>query len=279
MHGQARGEHRLDSFVGTAADLGYIDLRSAALPGLPIVSNALVNLDSTRLRSLVTGPGYLPEGLPELREKVAEYYSEMDLPTTADQILITSGAQQRLRVLVRATLETRTPVLIEEPSFRGAIETLRSEGARLRHEFAQRAVQQGVSVLPGPTFSSIDHLDEHHPNQLRRRAHRNYRRGCPTCCSMGGILTRAIIRSWTLARRMASIFPVDSCCAPSEPTPRHDRSGHGHWPPRIPAGVARLPQELLSHRQPLETYRCIRHVTPLTVCCNDVTKRRSHTRR
>ncbi|MFD9670229.1 PLP-dependent aminotransferase family protein [Rhodococcus sp. NPDC059968] len=131
VRGQVRGEHRLDTFVGFAANLDHIDLRSAALHGLPIVADVVGNLDSPQLRSLVPGHGYLPEGLPDLREKVADYYTKMDLPTTADQILITSGAQQGLRVLVRALLEAGTPVLIEEPSFRGAIETLRSEGARL----------------------------------------------------------------------------------------------------------------------------------------------------
>lgn len=131
VHGQVRGDHRLNSFVGSVADVGYIDLRSAALHGLPIVADSVANLDMTELGSLVTGHGYLPEGLPALRSAVAKYYSEMGLPTAGEQILVTSGAQQALRVLVRALVEAGSPVLIEEPSFRGAIETLRSEGARV----------------------------------------------------------------------------------------------------------------------------------------------------
>lgn len=131
VRGQVRGEHRLGSFVEASAELGHVDLRSAALPGLPLVADTVESLDSAQLRTLLTGHGYLPEGLPDLRNKIAGYYSAMNLPTIADQVLVTSGAQQGLRVLLRALLETGTPVLIEEPSFRGAIETLRSEGARL----------------------------------------------------------------------------------------------------------------------------------------------------
>jgi DNA-binding transcriptional MocR family regulator len=62
---------------------------------------------------------------------VAGYYTDLGLPTTGDQVIITSGAQQALRLVATALLEPGAAVLIEEPSFRGAIEVLRSAGARL----------------------------------------------------------------------------------------------------------------------------------------------------
>lgn len=125
-----RGDDRLSSFV--AEPLAQrIDLRSAALPGLPMVAEELNYVDDARLRSLVMTHGYLPVGLPELREAVAGYYSDLGLPTTPEHILVTSGAQQALRLTAALFVRPGAPVLVEEPSFRGAIESLKSLGGRL----------------------------------------------------------------------------------------------------------------------------------------------------
>ncbi len=130
MHGSPRGDHRLESFSASARP-DEIDLRSAALPGLAFVADEFSALDRASVSSLVSSHGYIPGGLPELRTAIAGYYSEMGLPTTVDEILVTSGAQQALRILIETLLESGTPVLAEEPTFRGAIETLRSVGARI----------------------------------------------------------------------------------------------------------------------------------------------------
>jgi len=126
----ARGDDRLSSFV---ADAGTerVDLRSAALPGLPMVADELNFVDGARLRSLVMTHGYLPLGLPELREAIAGYYSDLGLPTTVDHILVTSGAQQALRLTASLFIRPGAPVLVEEPSFRGAIESLKALGGQL----------------------------------------------------------------------------------------------------------------------------------------------------
>lgn len=86
---------------------------------------------SCRCRLRGDGSTYLPAGLPQLRHAVAGYYTDLGLPTTYEQIMITSGAQQALRLVATALLEPGSVVLIEEPSFRGAIEVLRSAGAQL----------------------------------------------------------------------------------------------------------------------------------------------------
>jgi DNA-binding transcriptional MocR family regulator len=127
-HTQIRGDDRLRSFLTTPPP---IDLRSAALSGLDLVTEEIDRLSGADLRDLVGTHGYLPAGLPALRRAVAGYYADLGLPTTEDQIVITSGAQQALRLVATALLEPGAPVLIEEPSFRGAIEVLRAAGARL----------------------------------------------------------------------------------------------------------------------------------------------------
>lgn len=136
-HAGVRGDDRLAQYASvTLAET--LDLRSAALPGLPLVLEEFNRLGSTDLARLVPSHGYLPGGLPELRDAVAHYYTELGLPSAGEQILVTSGAQQALRLVATALLEPGATVLVEEPTFRGAIEVLRGVGARL------------VPVLPRP---------------------------------------------------------------------------------------------------------------------------------
>ena len=69
---------------------GVIDLAHAAPAAPPQVPAAFAAaLDD--LPRLLPGHGYHPQGLPELRARVAERYTERGLPTTAEQVLITSG--------------------------------------------------------------------------------------------------------------------------------------------------------------------------------------------
>lgn len=162
-HTLARGDDRLRSFRSTpgqeasapVAPDAVIDLRSAAPPGLAMVSAEVDRLRDARLHELIGTHGYFPGGIPELRMAVADYYSELGLPTTPEQILITSGAQQALRLAATTLLEPGATVLIEEPSFRGAIEVLRSVGAHL------------VGVPSGPAGIDIAALrravDRHRP--------------------------------------------------------------------------------------------------------------------
>jgi DNA-binding transcriptional MocR family regulator len=145
-HTLARGDDRLRSFMSLTNPVGPIDLRSAALSGLDLVSEEIDWLSGHDLRELVGTHGYLPSGLPELRESVAGYYTDLGLRTTAEQILITSGAQQALRLVASSLLEPGSAVAIEEPSFRGAIEVLRSMGAQL------------IPVPSGPRGIDVDAL-------------------------------------------------------------------------------------------------------------------------
>lgn len=142
----SRGDDRLRSFVGEQQVHDRIDLRSAALPGLPMVADEFDSIDGSRTRELVAGHGYIPAGLAELRLAVADYYSELGLPTTPEHILITSGAQQALRLAAAAFISPGATVLVEEPTFRGAIESLKALGARL------------VGVPSGPDGIDVDHL-------------------------------------------------------------------------------------------------------------------------
>jgi DNA-binding transcriptional MocR family regulator len=141
----SRGGDRLRSFLSEKMP-DRIDLRSAALPGLPMVADEFNSVDSSRTRELVAGHGYIPAGLIELRHAIAGYYTDLGLPTTPEHILVTSGAQQALRLAAAVFVGPGSTVLVEEPTFRGAIESLRSLGATL------------VSVASGADGVDVDDL-------------------------------------------------------------------------------------------------------------------------
>ena len=75
--------------------------------------------------------GYVPQGLPQLRQAIAEYYTRIGLRTMPEQILVTSGAQQAIGLLATLLLQRGDIVLLENPTFFGAIDTFRAAGAHL----------------------------------------------------------------------------------------------------------------------------------------------------
>jgi DNA-binding transcriptional MocR family regulator len=129
-HAAARGDDRLGSFAHERTP-ARIDLRSAAVPALPLVGEMIERQAAADFADTLTTHGYVPAGLPILRAAIADYYRRLGLPTEAAQILVTSGAQQAIRLVAQALVEPGDTVLMEEPTYRGAIEVMRSAGVRL----------------------------------------------------------------------------------------------------------------------------------------------------
>ncbi len=74
---------------------------------------------------------YLPQGWPALRQSVAHQYTRQGIPTGEDQILITNGAQQAISLLASLYLQPGDSVLLENPTYFGALDAFRQVGARL----------------------------------------------------------------------------------------------------------------------------------------------------
>lgn len=85
----------------------------------------------TSLSSLSTTPGYYPTGLPALREAIAARFEQIGLPTTPEQILVTNGAHQAVALLVELLVTPGAPVVVEQLTYPGALDTLRFAGATL----------------------------------------------------------------------------------------------------------------------------------------------------
>ncbi|AJF63903.1 PLP-dependent aminotransferase family protein [Streptomyces vietnamensis] len=124
-------EGRLVSFNARSGGSGTADLSSGALPGLGAVGEAVGALTHGDLGALLGDDGYHPYGIPALREGIAAYYRAAGVATEAGQILVTSGSQQAVWLVVQALVEPGDTVVVENPTYRGALEALRARGARL----------------------------------------------------------------------------------------------------------------------------------------------------
>jgi DNA-binding transcriptional MocR family regulator len=103
---------------------GGIDLRGAYWIGtddLPADAFDLRDDESFRLRD--EHHGYYPAGLPQLREAIARHLTDSGLPTTADQVLVTTGAQQAMSLVAQLFVERGDTVVLEEITFPGALTT------------------------------------------------------------------------------------------------------------------------------------------------------------
>jgi len=125
---QGRTGGRLFSFTSAPGDV--IDLSTGSLPASPVAVEVL-GRPRQELADYLDTDGYFPAGLPVLRQAIADQYTRDGLPTRPQQILVTSGAQQATWLAVTSVAGSGDLVLTEEPSYRGALEALRSTGARV----------------------------------------------------------------------------------------------------------------------------------------------------
>ncbi len=112
-------------------DEGMIDLTVAAPSALPesILGAAAEALE--QLPRHLSGDGYRVLGLPELREAVAELYRRRGLRTSADEVMITSGAQGAIALAARVFVSPGATVLVESPTYPNALDSFRAASARL----------------------------------------------------------------------------------------------------------------------------------------------------
>ncbi|MBE1162721.1 PLP-dependent aminotransferase family protein [Dyella acidiphila] len=115
-----------------ASTQGAFRVGLPAIDHFPITTwSKLVNQHVRRppIEQMVYGDamGYLP-----LREAIAEYLGTVrTVRCDASQILITTGSQQGLQISMHALLNAGEPVWIEDPSYPGAKQALRTIGAEI----------------------------------------------------------------------------------------------------------------------------------------------------
>jgi len=111
-------------------DSGTIDLSTASLPALPGRVEAALASVTADLSRLARHNGYEPYGLGELRAQIAARYTQRGAATTADDILITNGAQHGFDLVLRLMVSPGDRVLTELPTYPGALEAIKAHSAR-----------------------------------------------------------------------------------------------------------------------------------------------------
>jgi DNA-binding transcriptional MocR family regulator len=131
--------------IGRSEPGGVIDLTTACLPAPAEPLAAAVAAAADMLPRYMGGDGYLPFGLPVLREAIAARYAAAAVPTTAEQILVTSGAQHAFTLILGELSSAGDRVLIECPTYPVVLDALR----------AHRRIPAPVG-LAEPSSSSVE---------------------------------------------------------------------------------------------------------------------------
>ena len=122
-----RGDHLLPP---SHSPSGKVDLTCAApVPGPGLL--AAYQRAVAELPRYLSGSGYYPSGLEDLREAVADRYAARGVPTSPDQVMIVPGAMAGVAVTARALTRRGARALVESPTYPNSIATLRLSGARL----------------------------------------------------------------------------------------------------------------------------------------------------
>jgi DNA-binding transcriptional MocR family regulator len=119
---------QLGRFLGAPAP--QIDLAF----GAPYVDDAvwqLLGRVAHVLRAGAPAHGYAPLGLPALRQGIADRVTAAGTPTEPDDVLVTSGAQGALALLTSMLVRPGDRVVVEAPTYPGAVELFSRAGASI----------------------------------------------------------------------------------------------------------------------------------------------------
>ncbi|WP_338051776.1 PLP-dependent aminotransferase family protein [Pseudonocardia acidicola] len=106
------------------------DLAHAALPAPTDEIRRAAAAALTDLDGHLGGHGYHLLGLPVLRAAIAHRFTARGLPTTADQILVTAGAQHAIALVLGALTSPGDRVLVEHPTYPNALDAIRARSGR-----------------------------------------------------------------------------------------------------------------------------------------------------
>src|SRR4051812_47936396 len=126
----------------------FIDLSISVLhdaSGLPPLS-----FSTTDLAVVEPDTGLSPWGLNGLRAAIAEHMCEWGLPSTPEEIVVTTGAQQAISAAAACWLRPGDTVVVEDPTYPGAVAAFTQAGARLQGGGGDRAGGRGDELAAGP---------------------------------------------------------------------------------------------------------------------------------
>ncbi|MGI9016673.1 MAG: PLP-dependent aminotransferase family protein [Euzebya sp.] len=119
-----------DGLLDPPQDL--LDFRAAALHDSDPLPESALQAMVGDLRSAGQQHGYVPAGLHDLRAIIAQRYTSSGLPTSAQEVLITSGAQQAIALITMLHLRSDDRVVTECLTHTGAIDLFNANGATIQ---------------------------------------------------------------------------------------------------------------------------------------------------
>lgn len=116
-----------------------------------------------------------PWGLPELRVRIAQRLGALGLPTVAEQVLVTTGAQQGISVAIGCWVRPGEVVVVDDPTYPGVLSALAAAGAVARpvpvdrHGPVLRELEVALDDAPALVYLQSG---VHSPTGARLSAHR-----------------------------------------------------------------------------------------------------------
>jgi DNA-binding transcriptional MocR family regulator len=111
------------------SDPGVLDLAHAAPEAAPQLMDAYARALAA-LPAQLTGHGYAPDGLPQLRAAIAARFTARGLPTEPDQVVVTAGVGDATAVALETLLQPGDRVLVEHPTYPGVLGMVAAAGGR-----------------------------------------------------------------------------------------------------------------------------------------------------
>jgi DNA-binding transcriptional MocR family regulator len=109
---------------------GMIDLQQASPPAWPGLAGVMADAAGSAA-ALISRVGYDVLGGLELREEIARRYADRGIPTSPDEVLVTTGAQSAIHLVSSVLLGRGDRVVVETPTYPHAVDALRRAGGRL----------------------------------------------------------------------------------------------------------------------------------------------------
>ncbi|MUL45350.1 PLP-dependent aminotransferase family protein [Mycobacterium sp. CBMA293] len=152
------------------ATSGTLSLADAAPSAPPAATLEAFTRAAQRVAPYLHDIGIELTGIPELRHAIAERYCARGLPTDPDEIMVTSGALNAINLVLATYAQPGDRVLVEQPTYHGAISAITASGARpvpvsmTDAGWELDAVQAAMRQL-APTLAYLI-VDNHNPTGL-----------------------------------------------------------------------------------------------------------------
>lgn len=195
--------------------------------------DALVPEVAVATRGLAAVSAESPWGLPELRQRIAARVHAIGLPTVAEQVVVTTGAQQGISIAAGCWVRPGDRVVVDDPTNPGALAAFTAAGAQLRPVAVDRhgpvLAELAHELDAGPALAFFQ-SSVHSPTGARLSAHRRQ------------AIARLLVEHRVPAVEDVALFAVDwAAGAPVAPVaslaPEHPIAVVGSYSKRFWAGL------------------------------------------